>query len=305
MRNGFSILLLASLMFGGWFWFVAYEPTCDVPLTYRVGTIDSRFNITEPEVRAALTTAESLWENPVGKELFTYDAEGALEVRFVYDERQERADEAETLLSELERKGDMSESVRADYDRLTREYTTLKKTLDAKTDTYNAKLASYNTEVEDWNARGGAPQDVYARLEITKRELGEESTALNDQVKEFNALVRSIRALANRGNALTEAYNETIDEYNNRIGSGEEFTQGDYQKKIITIYEFTSRDELELVLAHELGHALSLDHVEGEQSIMYRAMGGQSRETGISGADIAEFRRMCGTGDPFFRRLFP
>jgi predicted Zn-dependent protease len=36
-------------------------------------------------------------------------------------------------------------------------------------------------------------------------------------------------------------------------------------------------DELMLVLAHEMGHALGIGHVDNPQSVMYRLMGNQAR----------------------------
>jgi predicted Zn-dependent protease len=61
----------------------------------------------------------------------------------------------------------------------------------------------------------------------------------------------------------------------------------------ITIYQFDSEDELSIVLAHEFGHALELDHVAGEKSVMYHFMEKQDVVDGLSHEDRAEFDRVC------------
>jgi len=103
-----------------------------------------------------------------------------------------------------------------------------------------------------------------------------------------------MNAIGAEGNLLVEGYNEIVDTYNSRFDADREFTQGDYQGDAINIYQFDSKEELEIVLAHEFGHALSLGHVEGEESIMFHFMGAQSLEEGTTVFDVDEFERVCG-----------
>ena len=59
---------------------------CSSPITYSIGSIDPRFGISETKVRAQLRAAETMWEEPSGKDLFEYVANGgAVTVDFVYD----------------------------------------------------------------------------------------------------------------------------------------------------------------------------------------------------------------------------
>jgi IS1 family transposase len=294
MRSGFAFLLIVAVLFGAGYWYLVAEAVCDVPVSYRIGTIDPRFGISEEEVRNVVSEAESMWEDSTGENLFTYDTDGSLIINFVFDERQETANEQVQLEDVLESKEAMSDTIRTQYETLMREYESLRATYESQTTAYEQRLTAYNTEVNDWNEQGGAPADVYDRLEATKRELSREQERLNAGAAKLNVLVRKMNTLSAKGNSLISDYNETVEVYNGRFSEGHEFTQGDYEQDIINVYQYDSREELVLVLAHEFGHALSLDHVEGPESIMHKLMGEQTKESGLSETDIAEFERVCG-----------
>ncbi|MEL6803690.1 MAG: matrixin family metalloprotease, partial [Bacteroidota bacterium] len=89
-------------------------------------------------------------------------------------------------------------------------------------------------------------------------------------------------------------YNEDVGRYNQTFGHREGFTQGDYRGDQINIYNFSAINELTLVMTHELGHALWLDHVDDEQAVMYYLMGEQSLETiALTESDLAHFDAVC------------
>jgi hypothetical protein len=293
MRLGLLLLILIATIFGSGYWYSLFDTTCKVPIHYRVGTIDPKFGTNREDVIRIAKNAEMIWETPLSKDLFIYDESSSLPINFVFDERQQNTVIAEELKEDLAQKEGMSESVAKQYETLIGNFRTLKKKYESEVVSYEGKLETYNTEVEAWNKKGGAPENVIAKLTETQELLAEKQVEIESLGKKLNEIVAQLNAIGAKGNSLITDYNTTVNDYNNRFAEAHEFTQGDYMGTAINIYQFNAEDELTVVLAHEFGHALSLDHVPEAHSIMYYFMDKQQVGTGLSSEDIAEFNRIC------------
>ena len=119
------------------------------------------------------------------------------------------------------------------------------------------------------------------------------------EASKLNTLVAKLNAIGAKGNGLVKDYNTVVSEYNERFNESKEFTQGDYTGDAIHIYQFDSENELSIVLAHEFGHALDLEHVVGEKSVMYHLMDKQGIADGLSDEDRAEFNKVCNQEQSF------
>jgi hypothetical protein len=226
--------------------------------------------------------------------VFAYDDDAKVVVNFVYDDRQALADAEETLRERLDATEEESAEIDETYAELVARYNDLDIAYKDRVAAYERRLNAYNAEVERYNDRGGAPEDAYARLEEEKRSLDAEAHAIDGLAAELNTLVAKINDVGETGNEIVDTHNRWVERYNETFGESREFTQGDYQDRTSNIYTFTDRTELVLVLAHELGHALSLDHVENPASVMYYLMGGQPDTLTPSPEDLAAFDRVCG-----------
>ena len=100
--------------------------------------------------------------------------------------------------------------------------------------------------------------------------------------------------------ALIVKYNLLVDRVNANIGTinqtaNKEFEEGTYISDAsgarIDIYEFSDEAKLIRVLAHELGHALGLDHNSNLDSIMY-AMN-QSSNMILTADDVQALKMKC------------
>lgn len=292
MRSGFIVTLVATVVFA--LVLQHYNRPCQLPVTYRVGDIDERFNLTADEAREVIARAEAVWEESLGQDLFVYNGEkGKLPINFVYDERQASAEAEFGFRERLDAAAEANNEIRAQYETLSKEYEALAASYETRVDAYDARLALYNNTVASYNEQGGAPPEVFAELEEEKSELKNEERELSSLARELNNFVDKLNQLGKQGNLLVERYNVGVGEYNQTFGESREFTQGDYRGDSINIYTFNNKEELALVLAHEFGHALGLEHVEGRESIMHYLIGEQPRALPLSEYDKSAFSVVC------------
>lgn len=297
MRFSYLLALTLTLAGAGTFWYKSTAAVCPIPLGYRLGTIDGHFNLTKEDAIAQLAEAERVWEEYANQELFYYDENADLTVEFVFDDRQASADSETSQRQALDTQKEENEAIFAKIDELQGEYESRTKEYQKSVGEYEARLNAYNQKVNQYNDQGGAPSDVYKELEQEKERLASESRTLNGTATELNTLAEKINELGGQGNRLVEAYNREVEVYNNEFGYSREFTQGDYQGDQINVYKFSDTIELQKVLVHEFGHALGIDHVEGESSVMYYLLGDMSTAPSLSREDREAFVSVCGNGD--------
>jgi len=299
MRTPFVVFLMLTILLSGTYWYTSVQAVCRLPIYYSLGELDSRFGLSEDEARRVMSEAESIWEDATGRNLFTYQEGSNLKVNFIYDERQRSADEAEELKDKLDAKEQVNEALGETYAELVAQYKTQQLAYEDQKEAYERKLNLYNAEVKKYNEAGGAPQEVFEKLESDRRQLDRELNAINSTASKLNKLSDQINSIGDRGNELIKQYNDTVVRFNDSYGSGREFTQGDYRGDEINIYTFKDKNELALVLAHEFGHSLSIDHVDNEESIMHYLMGGQPDTLMPTSEDLAAFDLVCGDKKTF------
>lgn len=286
----------------GNYWFNPYLPMCRLPVEYSIGTFDERFGLSRDEALSALREAESIWERALERDdVFEYRDDARLQINFIYDERQRAAEAAERARDDLATRGDANDVLIELHKQLIAEYDAHSAEYRSRVAAFETKQAAYNADVERYNAEGGAPPEAYESLQRTRDELEAERRRINELSAELNGLVDQINAVGQKGNEMVGEYNERVRDFNNNFAHGHEYTQGDYSAREINVYSFVGREELVLVLAHELGHSLSIGHVEDNQALMYYLMKDQPEPPTLAADDIAAFRAVCEIG--FFERL--
>jgi hypothetical protein len=295
MRSPYFITLLVTLVIGSIYWYQNPSNQCPVPLEYRIGALDSEFDISLDQAKAYVSAAELYWEDISGRQLFVYDEQADFTVDFLFDERQATANSEESSRTDLDVQFTESEEVKKSLTTLQNEYDSLVQSYSAKVTDYESRLQSYNDTVNTYNDRGGAPPDTFAGLETERKILADELDTLNQTEGQLSALATNINRLGEKGNRLVNDYNQDVSRYNNSYGHSREFTQGDYRGESISIYKFTSENELLTVLGHELGHALGILHVEGTSSLMYYLLEDTTNTPSLSETDLAAYFDVCGT----------
>jgi len=247
---------------------LSYSP-CDTPITYKLGSIDPRFELSDSQVLTDTKEAAAIWNNSLNKNIFTYDPEGEITINLIYDKRQELSTEINNLQKKLDAdKGNLDPQIE-EYKR--------------QSANFDQSAASLNQDIAYWNNRGGAPQDEYDKL-ITRQ------NELRSEAKNLNELARTLNQSAVNYNSQIGQLNQTEGQFTKTLVQKPEEGLFNGNDKTISIYFNNSQDELIHTLAHELGHARGLDHNASSESIMYPS---STEDITPSNTDLSSLLEVC------------
>jgi hypothetical protein len=253
---------------------------CDEPIAWRVANVDPRFGLSTSAVEAAAREAAELWRIGAQGGLFVRDSALGMPIRLVYDERQARTDER-VVAQQGQRRADMD--LAAEERELGRAWEAhrdaLRRNLAEWAD-HDGAVAAHNTSVHRWNTTGNAPADTVEALDAVAERLRRRGLRLLDAARTLQAAEEELRS---RERALAER-RAALDSDAARIASAFpslEVESGTYLEaqgvdaaganvtlREIRVFRFEGREDLVGVLAHELGHALGLPHLEEAGAVM-------------------------------------
>ncbi len=295
MRFTYFLALVFALAIGGIHWYQKDSYICAAPVEYRLGAIDPSFSLEREDALSAMKMATNIWDKAGGAAPhFVYDEEADLVVQFVFDERQATANAQEVDQTDLDEARNENNLIRETIAGLQTRYEEMQEDFNSRKSIYDRSLASYNEAVRQVNDRGGAGSTEFDSLNATQLELESESSDLRKLADDLGSVASQLNQLSAEGNRLINSYNQDVNTYNNRYGYEEEFVQGVYTGDEISIFKFSTEAELVSVLAHEFGHALGIDHVEEEGSLMHYLLAeGLESVIPLSDADREALENTC------------
>lgn len=289
------LLLLLAVALLLWVYWPAVGPTkaplgsktasCDQVVSYRLDSIDPAFGLGTEQALTLINDAAARWNQALGKEVLRYDPQAGFPIRFVFDARQQQQLEQMLLERNLDRYDDRIRDQQQDFARQLAEFQQQKAAFEQEDQQLAAAIAAFNLQAQQADPGAAAllgkqqaellsRQKQHAleaeQLDAVSEKLQDRQQLLNNLINDRNALLPSQQA-----SGLAE------------VGLLEQ--QG--AQRTMTIFAYKDAHHLTLTLLHEFGHALGIDHLPSQDSIMHHQLNGAQQ--GISGADIQAWQQRC------------
>lgn len=273
---------------------------CNEPITYRIGDIDNRFQVSGEDLLEVMREVEAIWNSGINGTAIQYKDDGDISVNLTYTDEQQLTESERQFRDRINTRRQSINVSEREFEQMNTRYHQVAEELHTESERLQRDLEELNRWVNKINEEGGFTQSELDQFEERKGNIDRRSDDLSRRGIELQNMAGELNQKADQLNEEIDRKNILVNEYNQFFTGTHRFTQGTYEwignLKKINVYQFNDRDELRLVLAHEVGHALGIsEHVENPASVMHHLMGGQNRdELQLTSQDIQALREVCG-----------
>lgn len=259
---------------------IQQQAPCPQPVTWRIGNIDPRFDIDVPTLKSLMIGIGDLWSQAAGLEMLTFREDGEVAVNFIYTEKQSITDSEQELSARINNMKFQYYNMRAEYQKFWSRYQEKLQGYNEVLSQYEENMRQYREARNRWSKRDVIPREEDTNLKDLKKRIDYWKNREERELEQLNNLISEMREQSEILNQHVDKVNELIYHYRERFETVDLFHQGVYlqagDQKKINIYQYENHNQLKLVLAHEVGHALGLKHVSNPRSVMYYLMEEQS-----------------------------
>jgi myosin heavy subunit len=261
----------------------AAEKKCKT-VKYKLGSI-ANTDLTKKEAKARLKSAEKIWEQRLGKNIFEYNQRAKLTINISNTT-------SEKTLSLIEKQKKYN-NLQEQREKLTEKY-------NKESDNYNKQVEQHQQEAKEYrqrarklNEQGNVPEKKFEQLSQRKKEIEQKKNKLDEKKQELKQLAEKINSTSKKTKELTSLLDQGV--AYSEIYSAEKFDPSGFSKGEINIEQFYGPKDLTLRFAHFLGHSYGMEHASNDSAaIMSPKLNKQNlTKLLLSPEDIKAFRLVC------------
>ena len=263
--------------------------------------MDPRFGLDEAQFAATVREAAALWDREMDGPAFVKARRAELLIELEFDERQERWHARQEAAESLNAMRDRYDQLVAELDGQRADLRDVRQRYEQFAAAYRIRRDHYEAHSRFWqrqeDQRPGAPRTrAAAVLQQLLAELERLADAEEQARERFNGSLAVVRSAA-------DELHDKISRVNEQFSQHREFDKalftfvhrGGVTRRSITVFQFDDKADLRQVLAHELGHALGINHVADPAALMFYLVSSENRGlTRLTEADREALVSACG-----------